>query len=118
MNVFIELNCDLTSPALGTAMGNVGHAYDLVGRHQDALVFLEKTLDFLRRVLPHNHPHLGSACTNLSINLCQARDFHRAIERAREALSIYKATLPPSHPNIQKAQQLVRLIEGDLVRRA
>jgi len=55
---------------------------------------------------------------HLSINLYQARDFHRAIERAREALNIYKATLPPSHPNIQKAQQLVRLIEGDLVRRA
>jgi len=29
----------------------------------------------------------------------QAGDFHRSIGRSREALRIWQATLPPSHPN-------------------
>jgi hypothetical protein len=32
---------------------------------------------------------------------------HRALEFAREALRIYQATLPPSHPRITQAQELV-----------
>ena len=30
------------------------------GRHQDALVLREKTLEFRRRVLPENHPNIGA----------------------------------------------------------
>ena len=40
-------------------MGNLADTYSALGRHQDALVMLEKTLEFLRRVLPENHPSIG-----------------------------------------------------------
>jgi hypothetical protein len=40
-------------------MGNLACTYDALGRHQDALVLQEKTLEFLRRVLPENHPDIG-----------------------------------------------------------
>ena len=45
--------------ALGTAMGNLTGTYTSLGRHQDALVMKEKTLEFQRRVLPENHPDIG-----------------------------------------------------------
>ncbi len=40
-------------------MGNLAETYSALGRHQDALVLKEKTLEFRRRFLPENHPHKG-----------------------------------------------------------
>ncbi len=50
----------LTLSALGDAMGNLAITYSALGRHQDALVMMEKTLEFRRRVLPENHPVIGA----------------------------------------------------------
>ncbi len=59
MIVIVELTCDLTRAVLGRAMSNLASTYRQLGRHQDALVLQEKTLDLFRRVLPENHPDLG-----------------------------------------------------------
>ena len=59
MIVAVELTCDLTRSDLGVAMGYLAETYSALGRHQDALVLKEKTLEFLRRVLPENHPGIG-----------------------------------------------------------
>jgi hypothetical protein len=40
-------------------MGNLANTYIELGRHHDALVLQEKTLEFRRRVLPENHPGIG-----------------------------------------------------------
>ena len=50
----------LTLSALGTAMSNLAVTYSALGRHQDALVMREKTLEFQRRMLPENHPDIGA----------------------------------------------------------
>ena len=50
----------MTLSALGTVMGNLANTYSDLGRHQDALVMQEKTLEFMRRVLPENHPDIGA----------------------------------------------------------
>ena len=41
-------------------MNNLAATYSDLGRHQDALVMGEKTLEFERRVLPDNHPLIGA----------------------------------------------------------
>jgi hypothetical protein len=41
-------------------MHNLGTAYLALGRLQDALDMNEKTLEFLRRVLPENHPDMSA----------------------------------------------------------
>ena len=61
MIVFIDLTCDLTRSVQGKAMSNLAETYSALGRHQDALVLKEKTLEFWRRVLPENHPDIGVA---------------------------------------------------------
>jgi hypothetical protein len=40
-------------------MGNLALTYSALGRHQDALMLQEKTLEFQQRVLPENHPDIG-----------------------------------------------------------
>ncbi len=41
-------------------MNSLAATYIYLGRHQDALVMGEKTLEFQRRILPENHPHIGA----------------------------------------------------------
>ena len=41
-------------------MSNLGCAYSAIGRHQDALMMWEQTIEFRRRVLPENHPDIGA----------------------------------------------------------
>ena len=57
--MFVDLTYDLTLSVLGQAMNNLASLYSDIGRHQDALVLKEKTLEFQRRVLPENHPDIG-----------------------------------------------------------
>ena len=40
-------------------MNNLASTYSELGRHADALALKEKVLEFFRRVLPEDHPHIG-----------------------------------------------------------
>jgi hypothetical protein len=40
-------------------MANLAAMHSALGRHQDALVLQEKTLEFWRRVLPESDPDIG-----------------------------------------------------------
>jgi hypothetical protein len=46
-------------------MNNLANLYYDLGRHQEALVMKEKTLEFRRRVLPENHPEIGATSSRL-----------------------------------------------------
>ena len=59
MIVAFDLTCDLTRSVQGDAMINLADTYGALGRHQDALVLGEKTLEYRRRALPENHPDIG-----------------------------------------------------------
>ena len=59
MIISVDLTFDLTCSVLGQAMGILAETYSNLGRHQDALVLQEKTLEFYRRVLREDHPNLG-----------------------------------------------------------
>ena len=43
-------------------MNNLTLTYSALGRHADALAMREQVLEFLRRVLPANHPDIGEGC--------------------------------------------------------
>ena len=93
-------------------MGNLANAYTELGCFKEALELEEKALDFFRRVLPQNHFHLGMAYYNLSISHSKTGDLNRAAEEAREGLRIFKASLPPIHPQIKAAQDHLLQVEG------
>jgi hypothetical protein len=46
--------------AQGDEMVNIAKTFSALGRHEEALVMQEKGLEFLRRVLPENHPDIGA----------------------------------------------------------
>ena len=43
-------------------MGNLASTYSALGRHADALAMGEQALEFVRRVLPADHPDIGESC--------------------------------------------------------
>ena len=43
-------------------MSNLASTYSALGRHADALAMQEHVLEFRRRVLPADHPHIGEGC--------------------------------------------------------
>ena len=44
-------------------MNNLAQTYSALGRHADAVAMGEQVLEFLRRVLPANHPSIGEGYT-------------------------------------------------------
>jgi hypothetical protein len=40
-------------------MNNLALTYSILGRHEDALAFIQTAINLLRRVLPDDHPLLG-----------------------------------------------------------
>jgi hypothetical protein len=43
----------------GTAMAKLAKILHALGRHKDALEMQKEALEFMRRVLPENHPDIG-----------------------------------------------------------
>ncbi len=43
-------------------MGNLASTYRDVGRQAEALAMGKQVLEFQRRVLPADHPHIGEGC--------------------------------------------------------
>ena len=43
-------------------MSNLAMTYRALGRQADALAMFERVLEFLRRVLPADHPDIGEGC--------------------------------------------------------
>ena len=43
-------------------MNDLASTYRDLGRHEDALAMRERVLEFMRRVLPANHPSIGEGC--------------------------------------------------------
>jgi hypothetical protein len=106
--------------ALGTAMGNLTGTYTSLGRHQDALVMKEKTLEFQRRVLPENHPYIGATCcccgllkeegltlsalgkamSNLTGTYTSLGRHQDALVMGEKTLEFQRRVLPENHPDI------------------
>ena len=40
-------------------MSGLACSYSALGRHEEALAMEERVLEFMRRVLPENHPDIG-----------------------------------------------------------
>ena len=105
-------------------MGNIASTFGDLGRQAKAWAMFDKTLSFLRRVLPAGHPDIGAgslaidarvivmcatgiALLNVSEGSAHSGDLPKAEASACEALSIFQAALLPSHPIVAAAEKLV-----------
>jgi tetratricopeptide (TPR) repeat protein len=92
-------------------MGNIANSYCELGRHHEGLAMQEKVLAFQRRVLPENHPEIGTAYYNLALSHRREGNLQRSLEAAYETLRIFQATMPHS---VEKARALVVDLTGKI----
>jgi tetratricopeptide (TPR) repeat protein len=93
-------------------MSNLAAIYRALGLHEDALSMDESALEIRRRVLPPRHPDIATSLYNTSLCYEEAGNMPRAVECAREALCIWQAALPPSHPRVVAAAKKVCDLES------
>ena len=93
-------------------MNNLANIYRALGRLEDALAMQENALELQRMILPPNHIDIAVSLFNVSLSYARvAGGVPRAYECAREALVIWQAALPPSHPHLQMGQENIRLLK-------
>jgi tetratricopeptide (TPR) repeat protein len=95
-------------------MGNLATTYSALGRLQDALALQEEKLQFDRRVSTEDNPSLGLTLFNLCSIHAQLGNFPVAKELVHEALRVWQASLPPSHPRIALAREHLQKIQEHL----
>ncbi len=101
-------------------MSNLAITYGDLGRRADALALQEKVLEFRRRVLPEDHPHIGavdgisgfawvdcdafgiagSAMHNLAISYADLGRHADALALKEQVLEFRRRVLPKDHPDI------------------
>ena len=69
---------------VGDMLGRIGCAFRELGRHNEALRMMEGALDFRRRILPNDHPHIATSMSNLAA-------VYGRLGRHEEALAVKRA---------------------------
>ena len=101
-------------------MHNLAVSYADAGRHEDALVLHEKTLELRRRILPENHPDIGDVVMGvphcrIAFDVTRSAagesmdglaDLYFKLGRHQDALQLHekvlrmrRRVLPPNHPS-------------------
>ena len=70
------------------------------GHHGDASQCYEEVLAFCKRVLPPDHPDIGSSMNNLAQSYSHLGRHRDALKLQEETLAFRKRVLPPDHPDI------------------
>ena len=111
-------------------MTSLAVCYSKHGRHQDAVLLFEESLEFQRRVRPENHPEIGEAnrCdmlfdhwVNLFVpgsTMTALASCYSKLERNQDAvllleesLEFQRRVLPANHPEIGEANRCVLLFD-------
>ncbi len=82
-------------------MSNLAATYRNLGRHEDAMAMGESVLEFQRRVLPPNHPDIGTSMENLAATYRDLGRHEDVLAMGERALEFQRRVLSPNHPDIE-----------------
>jgi tetratricopeptide (TPR) repeat protein len=77
---------------------NLGYFEDQRGDYNKSIEYYEKALEIGRKILPANHPDLGTSYNNIGLMYHNMRKYSEALEFYKKALEIRQKTLPGNHP--------------------
>ncbi|CAF1313673.1 unnamed protein product, partial [Didymodactylos carnosus] len=83
-------------------------AYEIIGKFykdhnqlQISLDWFEKSLDIQRRLLPENHPGIGTTYNKTASIFVAMKNYEKAVEYSSKSLLVFRNSLPANHPRIQ-----------------
>jgi len=78
----------------------LGQTYQDQGKYCEALIFYERSLEFMQKKLRPNHPHLAASYHDIGNVYQNMREYSKAISFYKKALEIQQTTLPVNHSNL------------------
>jgi serine/threonine protein kinase len=82
-------------PDVGLSSGNLGYVLEKMGRHEEALRFVERAIDIGERKLGSQHPRLAMYLDNLGVILNALGRSGEARRAFEQAISIWERELGP-----------------------
>jgi tetratricopeptide (TPR) repeat protein len=76
----------------------------------------ESALEFHRRVLPPDHPHIGMSMSNLANKYGDLGRHEDALTMKKSVLEFHRRVLPPDHPHIGDSMNSLAVTYSDLGR--
>ena len=70
------------------------------GRRDEAVKFQERALEISRRILPPDHPNIGTSMNNIANTYRDLGRHEDALAMQESALEFRRRVLPPGHPDI------------------
>jgi Tfp pilus assembly protein PilF len=77
----------------------LGYVKDNQGEYAEAIMFYEKSIKILEKILSPTDQDLAASYNNIGLVYWKMGDYSKALSSFEKALEIYQKTLPPNHPS-------------------
>jgi tetratricopeptide (TPR) repeat protein len=85
----------------------LGQVKASLGEYHEAIAFYKKSLEIDEKILPSNHPYLGSSYGDIG-------NVYREIGDYQKALAIQQQSLPPNHPELASSYNNIGNVYDDM----
>jgi Tfp pilus assembly protein PilF len=85
---------------------NIGNVYDSQGKHDEALVEYQKSLDIKIQVVGHVHPDVAITKQNIGLCFISTNRKQEAKEMFKQAADIRRQVFGPAHALTKKSERL------------
>ncbi len=92
----------------------LGWIKDDQGKYTEAIEFYEKALEILQKILPPNHPLLGTSYNNISTVYENMGEYLKALSYYEKDLEILQKTLPANHPDLATSYNNIGVVYDNM----
>jgi Tfp pilus assembly protein PilF len=81
-----------------------------LGKHKEAIIFLEKSLEVYNKTLTPNHRNLASSYNNIGMVYDDMGEYSKALSYYEKAYEIDQKSLSPNHPDLATSNNNIGLV--------
>jgi len=97
---FLENHLPIDHPDLGIVHNNIGNTHVYLGHHDLPLEHHNLGLQINEKSLPSQYPLIASTLKNIGVIYEEKDDFQQALSYYKKAATIYRHSLPLTHPDV------------------
>jgi tetratricopeptide (TPR) repeat protein len=82
--------------------------------YKEAIIFFEKSIEILKKILPANDPNLATSYNNIGSMYNNMGEYSKALSSHEKALAIRQQSLPPNHPDLAMSYNNIGSLHGKM----
>ncbi|CAF1297888.1 unnamed protein product [Rotaria sordida] len=99
-------------PQLDTSYNNIGSIYKCLGQYDQALEYLNLSLEISKKSLHPQHPEIAITLENISLAYERKDEMSEALFYITQAATIFRHSLPPTYSRVIKIEQSIQHISS------